>query len=74
MSPTAEDVRQFLDRLIKLTQEELEYEELESALLFSRAPFALLEARGLALGNLTASKSTIGLGVSTFRASLPQDF
>ena len=64
-SPKADDVRQFIQRLSLLVQQEQAMEELESALLFTNCSFQLLEAKGLALGNLAGGRQSIGLGGKT---------
>lgn len=63
--PTADDLRKFIQQLSLLVQQEQTTEELESALLFTNCSFQLLEAKGLALGNLAGGKTTIGLGGKT---------
>ncbi|GJN92846.1 hypothetical protein Rhopal_005884-T1 [Rhodotorula paludigena] len=51
----------FLERLVELVRKEQAAEEEEASLLFTSAPVSLLEAKGLALGNLSGQTS-IGLG------------
>ncbi|KAM0755484.1 P-loop containing nucleoside triphosphate hydrolase protein [Meredithblackwellia eburnea MCA 4105] len=63
--PTTEEVQGFIKRLIELTERERQVEEEESRLLFTSCPFNLLEKRGLGLGNLAITKTSIGLGGKT---------
>lgn len=60
-----EAARQFLNRLIELTEREQQVEEQENSLLWSSCPFSLLEQKGVALGGLQVSKTSIGLGGRT---------
>lgn len=63
--PNSNEIKSFFNKLIELTEEELNYEEEESSILFSNSSFKEIELKGLCLSGLVATNISIGLGGKT---------